>query len=481
MFGCRHLAQVGTCLLKVQNNYFQIAMASLLVPTTSVRGQDKVNYDAFKITMTKVPCLVLPKKQVDINEYIKKLKEYFLKLPQFKPVQSDEHENSTIVHLNPDKIANITDKLKEEVNWNTFYNEIDVDVDYENWPRDEVLRAILPLHIDVPTSYSVVGHILHFNLREEQLPYKNVIGQVFLDKTPNAKTIVNKLDAIDNTYRNFEMEILAGDENTCTTVKESKCLFKFDFSKVYWNPRLGNEHASIIQLLKPNDALYDVFAGVGPFSVPAAKKKVYVLANDLNPDSYKWLIYNAQKNKVMKHFKAFNKDGRDFLKNDVKQDLIQRRSSKALGSEHIVMNLPGLAVEFLDIFISDWLNLDEKKQVCTNPPLVHVYCFIKAAKTEDFKSLAKQLVESKLGSILTEESISEIDHVRNVAPNKEMMRVSFYLTKDILLEGSLGEPARKKIKTHCSNVNDVNFIGENGQKKGQYEGEESVQSIAKTS
>ena len=40
-------------------------------------------------------------------------------------------------------------------------------------------------------------------------PYKLVIGQILL-LLPNVKTVVNKINSIDNTYRNFAMETLAG-------------------------------------------------------------------------------------------------------------------------------------------------------------------------------------------------------------------------------------------------------------------------------
>ena len=39
-------------------------------------------------------------------------------------------------------------------------------------------------------------------------------------------------------------------------------------------------------------------AGVGPFAVPAAKKGCFVLGNDLNPESVKWMRENRIKNKV---------------------------------------------------------------------------------------------------------------------------------------------------------------------------------------
>jgi tRNA G37 N-methylase Trm5 len=48
--------------------------------------------------------------------------------------------------------------------------------------------------------------------------------------------------------------------------------------------------------------VYDVFAGVGPFSIPAISKRnvSYVIANDLNPDSYRFLVENYKNNNKSK-------------------------------------------------------------------------------------------------------------------------------------------------------------------------------------
>jgi tRNA (guanine37-N1)-methyltransferase len=51
------------------------------------------------------------------------------------------------------------------------------------------------------------------NLKDEYLPYKNVIGQIVLDKNHGLRTVVNKLDTIDNEFRFFKMEVLAGEED----------------------------------------------------------------------------------------------------------------------------------------------------------------------------------------------------------------------------------------------------------------------------
>lgn len=44
-------------------------------------------------------------------------------------------------------------------------------------------------------------------------------GQVIMDKNPGITCVVNKTSIIDSTYRNFEMEVLAGENNLVTKVE----------------------------------------------------------------------------------------------------------------------------------------------------------------------------------------------------------------------------------------------------------------------
>ncbi|EFN88087.1 tRNA (guanine-N(1)-)-methyltransferase [Harpegnathos saltator] len=351
----------SSCCLKNQYNFYKTAMTSLLVPPMSVRGMTCLDRDAFA-TVVNIPILKL-KSNTIISNIKPIIKKYILKLPEFKPIHKTSDE--VIVYLNPEivtKFEDITENDRQSlVGQYEYFSTKSITLKYENWRGHEILKAILPEDIQPPAAYSLVGHIMQLNLRDIHLPYKTIIGQVFLDKTPNVQTVVNKVNAIDTTFRYFTMEILAGEKNTVTTTKEHGCTYQFDFARVYWNPRLSNEHTRLIACMKKDDVLYDVFAGVGPFAVPAARKGVKVLANDLNPESYKWLQINVTANKIKNNFKAFNMDGRDFLRNIVKNDILSRRDRELHGSEHIIMNLPSSAVEFLDI-LPDWFTQDELKK-----------------------------------------------------------------------------------------------------------------------
>lgn len=43
-------------------------------------------------------------------------------------------------------------------------------------------------------------------------------GQVIMDKNPGITCVVNKTNTIDSTYRNFQMEVLAGEDNMVAKV-----------------------------------------------------------------------------------------------------------------------------------------------------------------------------------------------------------------------------------------------------------------------
>lgn len=205
-------------------------------------------------------------------------------------------------------------------------------------------------------------------------------------------------------------------------VKENGVTYEFDFSRVYWNPRLSTEHQRVVQLVKRGDIVFDVFAGVGPFAIPAARSGANVSANDLNPESYRWLQHNCKLNKVESKVKTFNLDGRAFIQGPVKQELPALLKGKV--GVHVVMNLPALALEFLDAFRG---LLYKEPPYEENLPTVHCYCF---SKDDSPDTDVVKRASYSLGFPL--ENRCSVHFVRNVAPNKDMMCVRFSLPKEVL-------------------------------------------------
>lgn len=205
--------------------------------------------------------------------------------------------------------------------------------------------------------------------------------------------------------------------------------YEFDFSRVYWNPRLSTEHQRVVQLVKRGETVFDVFAGVGPFAIPAARSGANVLANDLNPESYRWLQHNCKLNKVDKKVRTFNLDGRAFIQGPMKQELPALLKGKV--GVHVVMNLPALALEFLDALRG---LLNQEPSCDENLPTVHCYCF---SKDENPEIDVVKRASCSLGFPL--EDRCSVHFVRNVAPNKDMMCVRFSLPKEVLFSRDHGQ------------------------------------------
>ncbi|KAH8395358.1 hypothetical protein KR222_010912 [Zaprionus bogoriensis] len=429
------LSEISNLLLVNNNNkrlrhFYRNMDCAELLPPASVRGMTALERAAFEKNVL-IPRLRVAESQA--QRVIPLVKKLMLKMEHLQPVRAVENAREILLHPLPVKEWQSlpTEELAKQQVTEENFSLAELTLGYENWSANEILKSVLPVDEEGLSSFSRIGHIVHLNLRDHLLPYKQLIGEVLRDKLPNCRTVVNKVSTIDNTYRNFQLELICGVPEYHVETKENGVPFEFDFSKVYWNPRLSTEHERIVKLLQPGDVLYDVFAGVGPFSVPAAKKRCQVLANDLNPVSYHWLQHNAKRNKCLQHIKMFNKDGREFILQDLREDLLQRWRTPAATPHaiHITMNLPAMAVEFLDALRSLY-SAEELAELpeTLNYPLVHVYSF---AKGEDTKTLVRQLVESNLGAVLDTE-LQGISFVRNVAPNKDMYRVSFSLTRQLL-------------------------------------------------
>ena len=58
--------------------------------------------------------------------------------------------------------------------------KINVELDYNDLKFEDVMKAIIPdglLNENITAKgYSVIGHIAHFNLKDQILDYKNIIG-----------------------------------------------------------------------------------------------------------------------------------------------------------------------------------------------------------------------------------------------------------------------------------------------------------------
>jgi tRNA (guanine37-N1)-methyltransferase len=342
-----------------------------------------------------------------------------------------------------------------------------VDLDYDYWNYHDIMSSILPEEFvdDLPSGFQIVGHVAHLNLRDHYLPYKSIIADVLMDKNAAITTVIRKIDEVgeENEYRTFRYELLAGPDDLNVSVKEQGCTFNFDYAKVYWNSRLNTEHERLVDQFNEGEAVCDVMAGIGPFAIPASKKRVFVWANDLNPESFAALESGIKFNKTTPFVKPFNQDGRKFIREataslykDSYQVTLQQKQSRSQRPapvpetrfvqpklfSHFVMNLPASATTFLPSFIG----LYSEAGIPANSPLpkIHVYCF--STKSDDNAAEGQKICEEisnqlgftfRPGSGQAEGEVAIFD-VRDVAPKKRMFCASFRLPVDVAYKRNPG-------------------------------------------
>ncbi|KAG0151679.1 hypothetical protein CROQUDRAFT_86295 [Cronartium quercuum f. sp. fusiforme G11] len=349
------------------------------------------------------------------------------------------------------------------------FRPFELQLDWNYFQAEEIIERLLPEELlsEVPSSFTIIGHIAHFNLRKEYLPYRHLIGQIILEKNSAIRTVVNKLDSINSTFRFFQIDLMAGEPDYQVSLSQASCRFEFDFSKVYYNPRLSTEHAKLVStFLNPREVLLDAFAGVGPFAIQAARNhSCFVIASDLNPSAVEALKRNVTLNRLSSRVRVFSGDARDRIRDGVmnvwQNPFVEppppptRRSSsikeiKVIVEKpkpepsrlvsHFVMNLPELALNFLDAYIGLYTPLlkefgqDFKTVVDNSPlPMVHCYCFSKAEEGEEAERDICDRATLALGyKVHSSISRFELAHVRKVAPHKDMYRLSFELPREVL-------------------------------------------------
>ncbi|KAF7079352.1 hypothetical protein CFC21_083595 [Triticum aestivum] len=419
-----------------------------------------------------------------------------LDMPRVKPVVEDPGSDKNRLVVLSEKIQNpdLSD-IPEQVH-NSLKQLCSVDV--------------VPYMLTLGYSYFSAGHVAHLNIPDDLLAYKDVIAKVIYDKNyPRIQTVVNKVGAISNEFRVPKFEILAGKKDMVTEVKQYGATFRLDYGLVYWNSRLEHEHIRLVSLFKKGDVICDMFAGIGPFSIPARQKGCVVYANDLNPDSIHYLKTNAKINKVEDYIFTYNMDARVFMQslmavpdpetksecqfaaanrcseeivsgnehptpngnhNDVQEtwqgsldgssmvstsakrrqetssegdvagqedaSQTKKRNNKKVKSsgplpvkpwehiDHVLMNLPASALQFLDCFSG----LIQKRYWKGSLPWIHCYCFIRSSETEESILCEAQ---NKLNAKIAEPIFHR---VRDVAPNKAMFCLSFRLPVECLKE-----------------------------------------------
>lgn len=124
----------------------------------ALKGVTQIVKEAF-VQKKKIGALIIPSK------YCKKALEfpYLLKVPRMPSIiKHDNSSRKVLLDFNVDFTA--VDKLPKELQKfvaevGGLLEEFELQVDYDYWSTDQILRSILPDELEVPGSFATIGHI----------------------------------------------------------------------------------------------------------------------------------------------------------------------------------------------------------------------------------------------------------------------------------------------------------------------------------
>ncbi|MBS7614621.1 class I SAM-dependent methyltransferase family protein [Candidatus Bathyarchaeota archaeon] len=256
----------------------------------------------------------------------------------------------------------------------------------------------LPPHLVsfFPRSIDFVGEIAIVEVPSELNEYRNLVGEAVLKAHKNVRTVLAKSSAVEGVCRLRQYEVIAGQHKTETVHREHGCKFFLDIEKVYFSPRLSQEHFRVASQVKEKETVVDMFAGVGPFSILIAKMRrdVKVYAVDVNPDAVRYLEKNVIANGVIGKVVPIIGDIRKVVKERLRGT-----------ADRVIMNLPETAVEYVDVAC---------ESLKSEGGVLHYYEFTKGS--DALSSAEKHLLEALEGAGRSVHKFSAARIVREVAP-----------------------------------------------------------------
>jgi tRNA (guanine37-N1)-methyltransferase len=249
-------------------------------------------------------------------------------------------------------------------------------------------------------SFEVVGEIAMVEDNDAER-----VAAALMSTSKSIKTVIAPISDVEGEFRTRRFRHVAGESGTVTLHREHGLRYRVDLEGAYFTPRLGTERLRIASRVSPGDVVLDMFAGVGPFALLLAKKGADVIAMDKNPVAVKYLRENALLNKI---------NNIEILEGDA-AELALHYESRA---DHVIMNLPHSAYEFLL----------PAMRAARSGGVVHYYCI---APEEDL-CRDEALIVKAAEEVGARVEVLYKDIVRSYAPHRSNVVIDFRVKKAVI-------------------------------------------------
>lgn len=243
----------------------------------------------------------------------------------------------------------------------------------------------------VSSGVDVIGDIAIVRLEGFTQREKRKVGRTLMEEMKNVRAVFEQEGGIEGEHRLRKLKHLSGEKRTLTTHRENGCVFRVDVAKCYFSPRLSTERLRISELVGPKEKVLNMFAGVGPFSVPIAKLAgARVTSCEINEYAARLHEENNRLNKVDGFVSVVIMDA---------NELPDRSTAKF---DRVLMPHPSQA----DKFLQTALRMTKKGGV------IHYYRHVLGRDEDE----AEEALRAELSELLPPKSKYAIRRVREIGP-----------------------------------------------------------------
>jgi len=169
---------------------------------------------------------------------------------------------------------------------------------YRDFLRNK-LSKVIPSNVVLPSGFHLVGHVALLHLDFDAMKYAPLIGEKTLEFDQRILSVAVRTGPTEGKMRLPGYELVAGDSNTSTTHFENNVKFRLDPLRLTFSGGNRRERTRLVKLVKGGEVVVDMFSCVGQFGLHIAKESdVKVIAIEINPVAYQFLLENIKLNNL---------------------------------------------------------------------------------------------------------------------------------------------------------------------------------------
>ncbi len=150
----------------------------------------------------------------------------------------------------------------------------------------------------IPSGYHLIGNVALLRLSDDLQRYAHAIGKITMEYDKRIKSVAVRTSGTTGVERTPHYEVVAGSFDTETVHLENGVLYYLDPLRLTFSGGNVAERIRMAKVVREGERVVDMFACVGQFALPMARTGAQVVAIEINPVAYQYLVKNVRVNRL---------------------------------------------------------------------------------------------------------------------------------------------------------------------------------------